>query len=423
MSRSTKRWRFAVLAVAVGLLAIAIWQKRVWDAAQNHLDAGRAALRNDDPVEARRRFDLHLEIRPESNEGTFFAAKAARRSGDLNAAKAYLKRAESAGRATGDIELERALILAQSGYFPEAEPTLVLHVRDGGDEAAEILSLLVPAYMGQFRIVEADGLSAKWVDLRPSSPQAWALRADILERVQKKEDALVARRQLVLLAPDDRAERFHLARLILETRQPPGEAAGHLEWLVALEPENRAVQVELAACREAQGRPDDAAEILDRVIAGPAPNAKAFHLRGRVELNRGRAAGAVAFLRRGIDLDPSDVELLYSHFLAVQQTGTPDEIREAERRWKSCDADLRRVGVLARIADATPRDPEPRREMGELFLRNGRTVEGLRWLESALRLDPQHAPTHKVLAAHYEKTGDVELARRHAAGATPPVPK
>ena len=42
--------------------------------------------------------------------------------------------------------------------------------------------------------------------------------------------------------------------------------------------------------------------------------------------------------------------------------------------------------------------PELRRQMGELFLRNGRDDEGICWLESALREQPDHVITHEILA-------------------------
>jgi Flp pilus assembly protein TadD len=76
---------------------------------------------------------------------------------------------------------------------------------------------------------------------------------------------------------------------------------------------------------------------------------------------------------------------------------------------------LKRAAELARAISASPHDPELRREIGELFLRNGRETEGVRWLESALRARPDHAPTHKVLAAYYERIGRPDLARQHGA--------
>src|SRR5262249_47600856 len=148
-----------------------------------------------------------------------------------------------------------------------------------------------------------------------------------------------------------------------------------------------------------------AAEILDRVITNPGADARAWQHRGRIEMTRGRPREALRFLRRSAELDPSDRETLYELFQCLQQVGTPAEAREAEERWKKCNADLTRVGELTPMIAASPYDPELRREAGELFLRNGREAEGLQWLESALALDPGHAATHRVLADHYDRTG------------------
>src|SRR5205807_1352989 len=153
---------------------------------------------------------------------------------------------------------------------------------------------------------------------------------------------------------------FSLARLLLETRQSPDEAAGHLEWLTAADPADTAARIELAACREAQGRSDEAATILDRVIAG-SDDAKALHYRGRLEMNRGRPAAALPFLRRAAAAAPGEVELLYSLFVCLQQTGAAEEARAVEERWQRVTADATRVAELGRAISASPQDPDLRR--------------------------------------------------------------
>ncbi len=407
------RWRILILLLAVGLLAAAIWQKRIRDSARDDLAAGRAALERGDPAEARRRFDLCLAHDPDNADANYLAARAARRCGDLGAAKDYLNKAELLGHPPGDIELERALVLAQRGYLAEGEAGLVEHIGIGGSVAVEIISHLFPFYMAQYRIAEAGWATAKWVEFEPDSAGAWACRADVLDRLHNKAEAVGAWRRVVALDPEDRRARFQLARLILETRRPPDEASAHLEWLLAREPDNTAASIQLAACRESQGRGAEAEALLDRVIASPAVDAKALHYRGRLEMHGGRPAAAAPFLRRAIGLDPSDAELLYTYFLCVQQIGTPEEAREAESHWRRCEADMKRVSELGRAIAESPKDPDLRFEIGGLFLRNGRTVEGVRWLDSALRNDPAHIPTHKLLAAHYERSGQPDMAGRH----------
>lgn len=400
---------FFVLA-AVGAVA---WLVAGHFAVRSHLAEATAALDRGNPAEARRHLDRYLEARPNSAEGHLLAARAARRCGDLAAAAGHLKEAQRSGAEAAPVELESALMAAQDGRFFEVQGLLLTAVAEGHPQSAEILALAVPARVAEFRIPEARGLTARWVELEPDSARAWTHHAEVLERLRRKAEAIEALRRVVALAPDDVRARVNLGRMLLEVRQSLDEAAGHLERAVEAEPHNPAALLQLAACRETQGRADDAAALLDRLVVEHPRDAKAYFHRGRLELNRARPADSLPFLRKSAELDPSDPEALYSLFQCVQRVGAPAEAREAEERWRRADADLKRVAELARLIAASPGDPELRREMGELFLRNGRDADGVRWLESALQVGPDHAPTHAALAAHYEKVGRPDLAARH----------
>ena len=414
--------RRLVLLALLPLAAAAAWQTRTQLLARAHRIDAREALQRDDPAAAQKSLRLCLATWPHDGEANFLAAQADRRGGDLVAARRHLQVAEDAGRPADDLAFERDLMAAQSGRHAEVEAALLKRLAEGHPESVEVISVLLPVFMAEFRLVQAEALTARWVELRPDSAKAWGYHADVLERVRKKSPAVAALRRQVELAPDDARACLNLARLLLECHDPPDEAAGHLERLVATDPGDPAVLVQLAACREAQGRPDEAAALLDRVIAGPGGDAKALHARGRLEMQRGQPAAARDYLRRAAELDPSDIELMYTAFLCTQQTGTPDEVRAAEQRYSRAKADMQRVAELARTIDSAPRDPNTRREMGELFLRNAKTYEGLRWLGSALEIDPRHAATHSVLAGHYGRAGRPDLAQRHAALAAPAAP-
>ncbi len=421
------RWRRRARIVLALVVVLAGWQAWVHTTAWNNLKAGRDALERGDPAGARPLLDRCLESWPNSAEAHFLAARAARRCGDHNAAKTHLRTAAQLGRAPDEIEVEEILIQAQFAYLPDVEPALRWYVTEGHPQSAEMIALLVPAYMAEFRIGDAGTLAAKWVELVPDSVPAWTYRADVLERLRRKEDAVTALRRLVELAPNDRRARTSLVRMLYETRLAPDEAAGHAEWLTTTDPADPAAQVQLGACREAQGRLDEAVAILDRVIAGSRdPQAlhyfQALHYRGRLEMNRGRPAEALPFLRRAADRPQAEVDLLYTIFLCTKQAGTPAEAQAAEERWRRSDADSKRVAELAKAISKAPQNPDLRHEMGELFLRYGRDTDGVRWLESALRVRPDHAPTHRALAAYYERTGRPDLAREHAAPAAPKVP-
>lgn len=407
MTRAARRTLLAVLV----LLAAGVGGWRAWDhfAARAHLARGRTALDQNAPAAAREHFGRLLAHRPDDPEAHFLAGKAARLDGDTTAAGRHLDRAARLGWPAEAVAVELALLDVQLGRLAEAERVLVGLVLAGHPESPAILAVLVPAFVGEFRVPEAERLTARWVELRPDEAAAWAARGDVLERLVRRDLAREAWREAVRLDPNDRKARLHLARLLVSTKQPPAEAAGHLEAFLAAGPADPEATVLLAACRVAQNRPDEAVELLAPLADDP----KALHLRGRVELDRGRADVAEPLLRRAADLDRSEPDALYTHFLALQQLGKADEAAAAEARWKRCVTDLERVKELGQVVAERPRDPDPRREIGELFLRHGRDADGVRWLESALRARPNDRPTHRLLADYYDRAGDPDRAARH----------
>jgi predicted Zn-dependent protease len=408
------RTRRAIRAgLLLALLALAAWLVRGWTARPSDLDRGRAALVADDPVAARTFLDQFLETHPSSAEAYFRAAQAALQCGDSAAAARHLDRAAELGWDPAAIGLQRALVRVQTGESETDEPYLLEHIGEGDPDAAEVLPVLVNLYATQFRWPAANDLTEHWVRLRPNSARAWARRGETLERLHHKDEAIAAFREAVRLDEGSRRARLDLVRLLLDTRQPPDEAAAHLDVLIATDPDNPAVFVQLAICRAAQGKASEAAASLDRALTLGTSDAKAFQLRGRMELDAGHAAAAVPLLKRAAEIDPSEPETWYPLFQAQIRVGQPVEAAASEARWRQAEADLKRAGTLATAISRSPHDPDLRREMGELFLRNGRDKEGLRWLQSALRENPDHGPTHQALAAYYEKTGQTDLANSH----------
>jgi len=63
------------------------------------------------------------------------------------------------------------------------------------------------------------------------------------------------------------------------------------------------------------------------------------------------------------------------------------------------DADLARLNAVRNEVLKRPDDAALRCEGGVLFLRNGEREEGLRWLQLALRLDPNYEPARAALKA------------------------
>ena len=60
-----------------------------------------------------------------------------------------------------------------------------------------------------------------------------------------------------------------------------------------------------------------------------------------------------------------------------------------------------------------PNDRASRYEVARWMFDHGHHDEGLKWAREVLRADPNHAPTHQLLADYYEKQGNAGLANYH----------
>jgi tetratricopeptide (TPR) repeat protein len=410
LARPLRRVIVVAVVIVIGLAGwLIVAELSAWSA----LDKARAALDADRPDEASRLLAECLRRQPNSGEVNYLAAQAARRTGDLPAARKHLAAAAKAGWVETALDLERALLNVQEGDLDIAEGYLQECLAHDHPDSRLIAEVLTPAYLNEFRLVEAATVNKKWVELAPDSAKGWKYRATILEKMRIRDEATTAYRRAVELAPDDRDLRMGLVHILLETKQPPEEAAGHLEWLMERAPDDPAVRVELAICREAQGKPDEAIRLLDELIAKDPGYAAALLHRGRIDLDRGRAADGVSFLRRAVEREPVNTYALYTLVRCLQLTGPPEELQAIESRWKRADADLQKLSEVTRGVARFPNDPDRRFQAGELFLRNGFEEQGLRWMNSALRIDPRHRPTHKYLAEYYRKTGQPHRAAEH----------
>ncbi len=109
------------------------------------------------------------------------------------------------------------------------------------------------------------------------------------------------------------------------------------------------------------------------------------------------AAKAVAYLDRAIALKP-DIAQYYT----LRAVGL-SRMNELER----ASADWEKASGLAQ------HDPEPHVQRGVDCLRRGAVGDAIRWFESALEKNPEHARAHCYLGAALERQGDLPRAFEH----------
>jgi predicted Zn-dependent protease len=278
------------------------------------------------------------------------------------------------------------------------------YVEQGHPDAPLILEALTRGYLRQYRLVDARRCLDYWLKTQPDNPQALALEGLFhLDYERARSAALESYRRAVEVDPAHEDARLGLAVALLEARDWAG-AAQHLEWLRRCQPDNLSVQVGLAECRDALGESAEAVRLADGVLAQQPQFVPALALRGRLALQSQRPAEAENWLREAFAREPSNYRTLYSLIQCLRQNGKDEEAAQLQVELQQREKDLERFNqIVTKEMVQRPKDPTLHCALGQLLLRGGFREEGLYWLQSALRLDPQYAPARQALAEFHRQ--------------------
>jgi predicted Zn-dependent protease len=389
------------LLALVGLSAYS-GGRRFWRDYQRR--AAQKALDRRDFAEARARLARCLQSWPEDTQLRLLAARAARRDGDYEEAGKQLGRCTEFGGDQETVSLERAMLVAQGGDPGRVEGYLLSRLRGQPPQADLIFEALAQGYLKTHRLPEALHCLDRWLEHQPDDVQALLWRGQVLERWNDLEEAVASYRRAVAVDPGhEKARRFLALALVRSDRAT--EAVERLESL-RRQCADAEILLGLARGRRSLGQVDEARRELDEVLATQPQNAEALSERGKLALQTGRAAEAEDWLRQALALAPYDRETNYTYYLCLRQQGREKEAARALEAVERIRADLQRVSELRQRIAASPRDAALRCEIGVIFLHNGQAREGLRWLQSALQLDPGHAGARQALDRYSQQTGD-----------------
>jgi Tfp pilus assembly protein PilF len=405
----------------------------VWGA-DFHLRAAEEALDRGDFAQAEAHVTLVLDSRPNNPEAHLLAARIARRAiqpilpragetvgyslalsgartvGSYDKAEQHLTKYKKLGGVPELYILEQDLLKAQSGALSPVEDDLKAWIAKDPPETVLILEALIKGYLLAYRLPEALACLDQWLDRREDI-QALIWRGWVREWLRDVFNAKKDYLRALELDPEKDEARLRLAEMLVTTA--PAEAVDHFEILYRRQPADPEVVLGLVLCRRAFGETEEARQLLDQLLARQPRNSAALLQRGVMAMVENQPAQAERWLRQAVALEPYGRLVNYHFFLCLERLGKKEEAQKVRGRLNKITEDLQLLAEVTEKVLTAPNDPKWRYQAGVILLRNEQKEEGLRWLLSALEMDPRHAPTHAALAAHYEREGNRELAAYH----------
>jgi tetratricopeptide (TPR) repeat protein len=382
-----------------------------------HLHAARLEVEKGHNSAAMRHLAWCRSVRPEQREVLILSARVARRFGSLEEADAILA---TYSREYGDDEqlvLERLLYRASRGELEESTPALRMRISQGGTAARLAREALTNGLIYRFRWKDAQALLDQWLGENPDDTLALLLKAKLVEQQLNHDGAIAIYRKILDLDPEQQEARLRYASLLIGRRQGE-EAAAELAILRQALPDHAEVQVLWARALSLLGRTDEARAAIDECLATHPDYPPALLERGNTALLLGDEAVAERYLSRAARLDPGNAIVRNQYALVLARNGKASEAKAQYDAVKQLEADSERIAVLINgPLQNTPNDPQIHYEIGMIALRSGLTTEAIRWFTGALAVDPNHLPTHRILASVYHELENPVLSARHRAQA------
>jgi Tfp pilus assembly protein PilF len=355
-----------------------------------------------------------LTIWPRDPQILRAAAQAARRSGAYDEAQHFLDRyREVGGPDDDDAVLEQVLLRVEQGDIDRMSRFCQDLVHQAHPAAGQILETCTRGYARMFRLQEAEGCLQRLFEREPDSAEAYFLQAQIYDQQGRQVDSLESYRKTLQLDAERDDARLRLAALLVNLHQA-AEAAPHLAYLQKRKPYLTQAWLLSARCADQLGLPDEAERLLGESLARNPDFAPALAERGKLALQREDPVAAESWFRQALAREPGDYETRYQLLLTLERNHKTSEAEAEQRRLERIQDDMRRIQEIAtHFMQSQPHDAALHYEAGMIAMRAGSLQEGLRWLQSAVKEDPQYAPAHKALAEFYEQTGSPARASRH----------
>lgn len=387
--------RFQRLLVIAGCLTLValLYAGFQW-ANSDGLTAARLAMAERRDAEAIVLLDEALLRRRSAAEAAYLMARCHRRLGEVRDFRRSLTLATNLGFAPAVLDREQTLFLIQAGQLAVNSSEALSLLADPGDDTLDIYEAVVRGCLTTLQFDEAERFLDGWRADFPDDPLPfyydgliaeshgnWPaavenLLAAIDRGMPPRGDALVH-----LAEAQRRAYRYHDA----------------LSTYARCDTTRVDVMRGRAACLEALRDLDGARETYRELLERFPDDTASLTAAGRLDAKRGEHASAKHLLERAIALSPSDVRAWHALAWSLVNLGEADRATDAFREAVRLTDQIQHTERLRRRVDEDPRDVRARLQLAEVMLREGRTQDGLMWLNSVLTLDPANTAARALL--------------------------
>jgi tetratricopeptide (TPR) repeat protein len=387
-----------------------------------HLRAAREALDRYHTNAALPHLQICLAVWFRDPETLLLAARTARRLDAFDQADHYLDQyQELRGKDDESLVIERVLVHIERGELDDLVSRFCQALVERNHPATPlILEALAKGHLRMYRPRDAEKVLNQWLQRQPDNPQALLIQARIYGLDLRLQNAIASYRRVLTVDPEMDEARGGLCESLMQLGLSD-EALPHLEYLSRRTPDNlmvqgypAMVQVYLARARDQMGSSDEAEKILAALLARQPDYGPALAERGKLALRAGRTIEAEKWLRQAIARFPGDLQAHYHLVLCLEKNGKSEEARNVQARLQRIEEDIKRIQEISLVRmQQSPHDPKLHTEVGKIALRAGAIEEGLRWLHSALKEDPDYKPAHQTLMEYYEHIHDFGRAAEH----------
>jgi tetratricopeptide (TPR) repeat protein len=326
-----------------------------------------------------------------------------------------------------------AMSYYQLGEKAQAESTLQELQHHPAGERAALLGAQIADEMADYDTAERL-LSSLGSNSRDQADLGYRLAA-VQYRAGRFEKSVQTLLRLVA-SGNETGRIFNLLGWCYEKRNQPEQAQRAFEQGISVQPNDESNYLDLQKILVARNRLAAALEVAKRTTDALPNSARAFAMRGSLEMQTSQFSNAVTSYRHAAELDPASID---SALGLADAEFAADMVKEAQTRYEAGikqfpeDARFRIHYASALLKQGETGDPRAQGraqelltsavkldpssadayvQLGEIALANGQTAEALEDYGKAAKLSPENATAHFGLSKAYHRLGKLEEASR-----------